>query len=73
MEDTELREFDLEIVRRWEKYTEEQRRGLDELGVPYMANRNSKDDENREKIMGFVEDIISDIPPYLKVAFNSQI
>jgi hypothetical protein len=72
MEDAELREFDVGVVRRWREFLEEQQREMNELGVPYMktmslentSTTSSEDDENRAKIMAFIEDIITDPPPY---------
>ena len=72
MEDAELREFDVGVVRRWREFLGEQERETNELGVPYVKiasldntrTTSSEDDENRAKIMAFIEDIITDPPPY---------
>ena len=71
MEDAELREFDVGVVRRWREFRGEQEREMNELGVPYVkttslenTSTSSEDDENRAKIMAFIEDIITDPPPY---------
>ena len=79
MENTELREFELSVVKRWGELIDEQRMEMDELGVPYMQQHKKEnggisdgkeegeqdDDENRKMILSFIEDIIIDTPPYL--------
>jgi len=79
MENTELREFELSVVKRWGELIDEQRREMYELGVPYMQQHKKEnggindgkeeaeqqDDENRKMILSFIEDIIIDTPPYL--------
>lgn len=66
-----MREYDEIVWKRWGEYVVEQKREMDELGVPYMGidtdskeKPSAEDDENRKKLLSFIEDIITEIPPY---------
>jgi hypothetical protein len=66
-----LREYDGIVWKRWGEYVVEQRREMDGLGVPYMGidtdskeKPSAEEDENRKKLLSFIEDIITEIPPY---------
>ena len=74
MEDRELRGFEEGVWKKWGEYVIEQRREMDELGVPYMRflienieemGMSDEDEENRKKILSFIEDIIEEVPSYL--------
>lgn len=71
LEEKELKEFDEGVWKRWEEYITEQKREMDELGVPYMTIPTEKttetftrDEENRKKILVFIQDIITELPSY---------
>ena len=74
MEEKELRVFEENVWKRWGEYIIEQRREMHELGVPYMSfsmenieemRMSNGDEENRKKILGFIQDIIEEVPSYL--------
>jgi hypothetical protein len=58
-EQAELKIFDEDVVRQWSELIAQQTMEMQELGVPYFGDIQEEDNENREKMLAFLEDLIS--------------
>jgi hypothetical protein len=57
---TELKSFDLDVVKKWNDLIGMQAETLGELGIPYFTRDMESEKENREKILAFLEDLITE-------------
>jgi hypothetical protein len=58
-EKAELKAFDEDVVKQWGELIAHQTTEMQELGVPYFGNIQEEDNENRVKMLAFLEDLIS--------------
>jgi hypothetical protein len=56
-ERVELMEFDIDVVTKWRELECEQMKELEGIGVPFFGIEG--EEENRVKILTFLEDLIS--------------
>ena len=55
----ELKSLDLNVVKKWNDLICMQMENLRELGIPYFAKDMESEQDNREKILALLEDLVS--------------